>query len=151
MLTTARCTMSMVEPGALMFPATELADLSDSTGIVQPRSGGLLACCPALLLAIRLFTISQYFPSYFPSFLPSHDSPVRRHRRLLIWRLACWLAAAGLLGSGDAFHSTITVVQSVIVCYHLLPLRRQQPHSVRSAVRIRLRRPRTHHTTPHAD
>ena len=114
MLTTARCTMSMVEPGALMFPATELADLSDSTGIVQPRSGGLLACCPALLLAIRLFTISQYFPSYFPSFLPSHDSPVRRHRRLLIWRLACWLAAAGLLGSGDAFH-TITVVQSVII------------------------------------
>ena len=36
-----KCTMSTAGPGALMLPATELADLSDSTGIVHQR-GGLL-------------------------------------------------------------------------------------------------------------
>ena len=36
-----KCTMSTADPGALMLPATELADLSDSTGIVHQR-GGLL-------------------------------------------------------------------------------------------------------------
>ena len=69
MLTTARCTMSIVDPGALMFPATELADLSDNTGIAQPRSGGLLLRLPFSDKTLLNTCISIYFPNCFLSSL----------------------------------------------------------------------------------
>ena len=61
-----KCTMSTAGPGALMLPATELADLSDSTGIVQER-GEPLPRPPCSDKTSQYLNIFQMISSLRPS------------------------------------------------------------------------------------